>query len=118
MGLETIFHRGSGHGAARDLSDFSKRSSKSVVPSTSVMNFTRSLDGIIPSSNLSETTGIKTTPKNDRMALTGGLLQVGVRGAGRVTGGKLNQELNYSIVSPQKMRRHSAWTDKPSIRDP
>ena len=51
-----------------------------------MMDFTRLLDGIIPGSDLSETTDIKTTPKNDRMALNGGLLQVGVRGGGRATG--------------------------------
>ena len=82
------------------------------------MDFTRLLDGIIPGSDLSETTGIKTTPKNDRMTLNGGFLQVGVRGAGRATGGKLNQELNYSGVGPKQMRRQSAWADMPSIRDP
>ena len=82
------------------------------------MDFTRLLDGIIPGSDPSETTGIKTTPKNDRMALNGGLLQVGVRGGGRATGGKLNQELNYSGVGPKQMRRQSAWADMPSIRDP
>ena len=75
------------------------------------MYFTRLLDGIIPGTNLSETTAIKTTPKNDRMALNGGLLQVGVRGAGRDTGGKLNQELNYSVVGTQQMRRQSTWAD-------
>ena len=54
------------------------------------MDFSRTLDGIIPGSDLSETTVIKTTPKNDIMALNGGFLQVGVRG-GRATGEKLNQ---------------------------
>ena len=88
------------------------------MPSTSVLDFTRLLDGIIPGSDLSETTGIKTTPKNDIMALNGGFLQVGVRGGGRATRGKLNQELNYSGVGPKQMRRQSAWADMPSIRDP
>ena len=82
------------------------------------MDFSRTLDGIIPGSDLSETTVIKTTPKNDRMVLNGGLFEVAVEGTGRATGGKLNQELNYSGVSPQKMRRQSAWADMPSIRDP
>ena len=82
------------------------------------MDFSRTLDGIIPGSDLSETTAIKTTPKNDRMALNGGLLQSGCEGGGRATGEKLNQELNYSGVGPKQMRRQSAWADMPSIRDP
>ena len=52
------------------------------------------------------------------MALNGGLFEVAVEGTGRATGGKLNQELNYSAVGPKQMRRQSAWADMPSIRDP
>ena len=59
---------------------FSRRSSKSVVSPTSVLDFTRPLDGKIPSSSLSETRHVKTAPKNDNIALNGGLFEVGVGG--------------------------------------
>ena len=97
---------------------FSRRSSKSVVSPTSVLDFTRPLDGITPGDTLCGATHVKTAPKNDKIALNGYLFEVAVEGTGRAYGGKLNPELNYSVASPKKLRRQSAWADRPSIRDP
>ena len=58
----------------------SRRSSKSVVSPTSVLDFTRPLDGITPGDTLCEATHVKTAPKNDRIALNSGLFEVGVGG--------------------------------------
>ena len=97
---------------------FSRRSSKSVVSPTSVLDFTRPLDGKIPSSNLSETTHVKIAPKNDRIALHGGLFEVGGVGPAGPTEGNSIQSSTIPYASPKKLRRQSAWADRPSIRDP